>query len=258
MKDKQLLQHAIQNNDQQLVKKFITENKELLQKPLDKYKNTALMMAVYERSEPIVRILIQAGANLNFRSSDGRTPLNLAIHLDLDNIARLLIKNNANVNAADYIGETPLMKAAQKNNLEIAKMLLLHEADINAKNMHGSTPLDYAYTKDHPEMVALLLDAGADVASLQLMYGGHRNKKSQGLIRAKLLDYLRKKQKLTMALDTKNKGAQKMSTKTAAVHHVVGGGLKYDPYVYLSGMLGGGMPQSGEYISPLAKRLARR
>ena len=50
----------------------------------------------------------------------------------------------ADVNAKDQNGKTPLHYAAWKGHKEIAELLIANEADVNAKNHLGFTPLDKA------------------------------------------------------------------------------------------------------------------
>ena len=76
----------------------------------------------------------------NLVSPGGRTE-------DTVTIARALLNHGANVNAKDTDGSTPLHIAAQgerPETAELVSLLLIHGADVNAKDTKGKTPLDSA------------------------------------------------------------------------------------------------------------------
>ena len=124
----------------------------------------------------MMKILIDAGININYQNAQGVSPLMTACGWGVvpksPARAKLLLDKGANVNLADNQGQTALMFAAFRGYLDIAKMLLDKGADVNAKNSVGRTALMIASTAtndlqgtngDFNKMVKLLLDRGADV-----------------------------------------------------------------------------------------------
>ncbi len=83
-------------------------------------------MAVKERALEIVRLLIDAGANLNAADKCGQTPLHLACKYTSgrEDIAKLLIAHGAYLHMADYKGRTCLDYAEYSQNIEISGALL--------------------------------------------------------------------------------------------------------------------------------------
>ncbi len=69
----------------------------------------------------------------------GQVPLASAVLKGDTAMARLLIEHGAHVNARMSDGKTPLMFAAMFNRLEIIDLLLENEADASVKSMDGST-----------------------------------------------------------------------------------------------------------------------
>jgi ankyrin repeat protein len=88
---------------------------------------TPLHHAVRDSLE-MVEMLVAAGAKLETRDQDGRTPLHLAIDLRAD--------------------------------LDVCRALLRHGADSNTRDGHGRTPLETALRDDFVEGVALLRQHG--------------------------------------------------------------------------------------------------
>ena len=108
----------------------------------------------------IARILIDAGADVNARTSEsegGYTPLYFASKGGDVATVKLLIESGADVNAMTEYGDMPIHVAA---NAEIIKALLAAGADANAIGSMGYTPLHHSYDA---ESARALLAAGADV-----------------------------------------------------------------------------------------------
>ena len=69
---------------------------------------------------------IATGADVNFKYSDGTTPLYIAAYYGRKEIAELLIAEGTDVNAKDHIGVTPLDVAINLKRSETADLLRKH------------------------------------------------------------------------------------------------------------------------------------
>ena len=103
---------------------------------------------------------IATGADVNFKYSDGTTPLYIAAYYGRKEIAELLIAEGADVNAKVGDGWTPLHTAAQNGLKEIAELLIAEGTDVNAKDHIGVTPLDVAINLKRSETADLLRKHG--------------------------------------------------------------------------------------------------
>lgn len=72
-------------------------------------------------------------------------------------IANWCIKTKANVNAKTTLGRTPLHFAVDGNRSNIVRLLLDEKADVNERALSGTTPLHLACRQDSYEMVLTLL-----------------------------------------------------------------------------------------------------
>jgi uncharacterized protein len=77
----------------------------------------------------IAKLLVQAGADVNFKGESFRTGLILAATKGLDKVAELLISSGARINAKDEEGRTAYSYAAQQGNHKIKELLISAGAD---------------------------------------------------------------------------------------------------------------------------------
>ena len=100
------------------------------------YGYTALMVASKNGHKEIVELLVNAGADVNFKNNLHETALMFACQKkDNIEIVKILVNAGANVNDFDDIGitynSTVLNKAIEYNNLDIAKYLVKKGATYN-------------------------------------------------------------------------------------------------------------------------------
>ncbi|MBN1181447.1 MAG: ankyrin repeat domain-containing protein [Bacteroidales bacterium] len=110
----------------------------------------------------IMKTLIDHGANIHFKSHDGRTALFEAVKGNSYENTKQLLDAGAKVNVQQYDGYTCLMEAADEQ-LEITILLLQRGADINLSKYNGWTPLHNAIKDGRYDLTKLLIDNGADL-----------------------------------------------------------------------------------------------
>ena len=115
--------------------------------------------ALFSLEDDAVRELLRHHVDIEARNDDGETAL---IETVSDTIADLLIKAGANVNAQDKDGRTALIKAAEMNH--VAKLRVLVKAPairLDHRDTHGATALMVSRKAHHKDCVQVLLAAGA-------------------------------------------------------------------------------------------------
>jgi ankyrin repeat protein len=101
--------------------------------------------------------LLDAGAPVDSRDAQGRTPLLAATHANRVDAARLLIDRGADVNAKDAMQDSPFLLAGAQGRLAILRMTLAAGADLGSTNRYGGTALIPAAHRGHVETVRELL-----------------------------------------------------------------------------------------------------
>lgn len=99
-----------------------------------------------------VRLLVQAGANVNARDFHGNTPLHDAYFPD---VAEELLKAGADVNARNHDGETPIFTAMSDG---VILLLAKHGANFRIRNNNGETVIKAA-EKRSPSRLQVLRKA---------------------------------------------------------------------------------------------------
>jgi len=146
------------------------------------------LAAMQPAGAPIVRILLDAGADPNLPTIVGVTPLFPAMVASLES-AQLLLAKGANPNAKTAQGGTPLMSAANSGNPKAVALLLAKGVDVNARTKRGETALANAANEGSFESVNMLLEKGADPNTVDyrgytpLMHAAYNDAVSADLIR---------------------------------------------------------------------------
>ncbi len=110
-----------------------------------------------------VRAAIAAGADLEQRDAQGRTPLVAATKQDRPGVARLLLEAGADPNAKDDLQDSAFLYAGAEGLTEIVRLTLAHGADVRSTNRFGGTALIPASEHGHLAVIRLLLAAGVPV-----------------------------------------------------------------------------------------------
>lgn len=127
----------------------------LLQNGADaNYKNNdamnALHYAILKRDVTAVKMIIDYIKNLDTRSKFGFTPLHYACILQLIDIVKLLLDHHANPNIIEYEYDFyPIFYSVVHNNIEITKLLINVSTNPNHQDYLGNTIIHYTILEHH-------------------------------------------------------------------------------------------------------------
>ena len=148
---------------------------------------SALFSAVRKKHADVVEVLIDAGADIERKGNDGRSPLLVASSANLQ-IVKMLVKAGAGVRATSNEGTTCLIFATYRGHTETVRYLVgLPQVDVNRKNNKGLTALHCAANHNHADVMEVLIDAGADIEAKDDDTGSSPLHLSRGLDVVKLL-----------------------------------------------------------------------
>ncbi|KAL8916951.1 MAG: hypothetical protein Q9172_006035 [Xanthocarpia lactea] len=141
--------------------------------------SSALQAASYDGREEIVKILVNAGADVNAQGVHGNA-LQAASYGGHEEIVKILVNAGADVNAQEGDYGNALQAASYGGHEEIVKILVNAGADVNARGgLHGDA-LQAASSMGHEKVVDMLVSFGADVNARGGVYGNALQAASSG------------------------------------------------------------------------------
>lgn len=128
---------------------------------VDELKHTPLLFAASSGIPRMVELLLLRRADANFANTGGDTPLHYAArHRDDVESVKVLIQAGAQVDRKNALGNTPFAGAAITNKLASGKYLLQSGADRLTTNKYGDTPLRETVHHNCHEFLRMLLQEG--------------------------------------------------------------------------------------------------
>ncbi|KYK55951.1 hypothetical protein DCS_07916 [Drechmeria coniospora] len=126
---------------------------------------TPLMIsASVPNGEAVLKMLLQKGANVNEKNSNGQSALHFVASKKNMDIARMLIeaKPAASTRIRDRRGQYPIHRAAAAGSEPMVNLLLQNMSPLNPTDDEGYTPLHHAVAEGHGDVAVALLKHGAD------------------------------------------------------------------------------------------------
>lgn len=165
-------QEALYLGDIPSISDYIYSNIVNLNKWTTFFGASALIVAIEENNEELVKYLLDNGANIEYkwRYKEDITPLELACKLGYFSIVNILLNYGANPNNnseyANPLFQTLFWAISENSNfdyLSCVKLLLDHGTNVNVQIGCNITPLIWATTFGKTELVKLLLCYGASI-----------------------------------------------------------------------------------------------
>ncbi|BFZ20698.1 hypothetical protein BsWGS_23737 [Bradybaena similaris] len=122
--------------------------------------NKSLISACHHGYSTIVQTLVQLGANVNDRDTNGNTPLLISVQTGLADVVEFLLTNKADVNASNFVGDSALIVSIRSSESTKITEALLKQPGINIdhKNQDGYTAIMTAAEVRNVYTLKALLD----------------------------------------------------------------------------------------------------
>lgn len=155
---------ATQRNDVETARRLIATGTSV--NAQDENRNSAFLLAGAEGRLEILKLTLQAGADLKSTNRYGGTALIPACHHGHVETVRELLKTKIDVNHVNRLGWTALLEVVilgdgSPTYVEITRLLLAHGANVNLPDNQGVTPLGHARQRSQHAIVPILEAAGA-------------------------------------------------------------------------------------------------
>jgi hypothetical protein len=151
--DKATLMNAIENQITEKVAKLMEKSSTEEINTKTPFGNTVLHYAIKSKNIELVKLLLDAGAEIN--TCGEITPIQYAVLMNLE-IVKLIVSKEANINLLNRYNETALMYAASSGKTDIVSWLLKSGAKKDLEDMFGKTALNKAQKNKHYEIVKIL------------------------------------------------------------------------------------------------------
>jgi tricorn protease-like protein len=102
-------------------------------------------------------MLVDAGADVNFKDVEGNSPLLLTCGAGELEVAEMLIDAGADVCGGNNSGDTPLLASVQAGSLELLTMLLGKGANVDDERKDGAGLLGMAIVSHNEDMLSFVL-----------------------------------------------------------------------------------------------------
>ncbi|KAI8829585.1 ankyrin repeat-containing domain protein [Chytriomyces cf. hyalinus JEL632] len=161
------LREAVTIGTPESVQKFIQLGEDVSAFNLDKKEPPLVHVAVWREDAAILKLLLDAGANVDAKGEFGRTPLLAAAAQRGVGIVSLLLDYNPDIKAVDANKSTALDLAAGSNTGEVCELLIKRGAPMETKNKIGYTPLFTAVSLLNMETTKVLVEHNADCTVIE-------------------------------------------------------------------------------------------
>ncbi|XP_043472513.1 ankyrin-2-like [Leptopilina heterotoma] len=138
-----------------------TEIAKLFTAKRDETGNTPLHLTIMGNQPQVFKLLLEE-SNVNARNLKNERPLHYAALYNRSEFAKKLIDNGAILEEKDSQGKTPLYAALTNGNVQVAEVLFKHGAVLSDDDLTNMTSLRHAVGKGNFEMVKLLMVNGCN------------------------------------------------------------------------------------------------
>jgi|GEM_PF-6803509 len=162
------LSQAVANEDVKKVQEILNTSSQgtvskAAKDPSNELGDSPLHLACGKGSLPVVKLLLEQGADINAKNKEGVTPLMMAAVKGYKDLVQYLLEKGADSQIQAANGSTALMLSSWAGHVEIAENLIQYRCGVNLQKIDGFTALMLASLNGRFKVVAALLKAGAQV-----------------------------------------------------------------------------------------------
>jgi uncharacterized protein len=132
-------------------------------RPTKRQADQRLLAAAKSGDATAAALAVRAGADLETRDTNGRTPLLLAVTADQLAVARLLVYLGADPDAVDDQHDTPWLVTGVTGSVDMLEVLLPAGPDLTIRNRFGGTSLIPACERGHVTYVRRAVRTGIEI-----------------------------------------------------------------------------------------------
>jgi hypothetical protein len=133
---------AVQNHWYEILSSVCKEHPDLIERKSFSYKETPLHLAIKFNDIEAVRILLDAGANINSSNIRFDTALTLAIKSKNEAVCAFIIQRGPDPFHTNLYDHTLMHFAFSEGMISVVRWLLEQGVRLNDRSHHGQTPLD--------------------------------------------------------------------------------------------------------------------
>ncbi|KAF2823744.1 hypothetical protein CC86DRAFT_354984 [Ophiobolus disseminans] len=150
---------AVEYDKDRMLKFFVGDNLDINFNASYSHYGNVLTVASAEGSMEQVRLLLDAGVDVNFRGGYYGNALQAAVARNSEPIVKLLLARGADIEAIGGNAERALYAASARGHTEMVALLLKHGADVSAPGQHHNSALHAARKNNRHAVIELLQDA---------------------------------------------------------------------------------------------------
>ena len=124
----------------------------------------------HPRHGVVVRVLLDAGVNVNYCDREGDTALTIAAKTGNKEMVAAVVQAGAHLDTQNQNGDTALIIATRAGHQQVQDELIRFGADVEARNNAGETPISVASAKGHGAILLRLLSHGAKMGPETNLY----------------------------------------------------------------------------------------
>ncbi len=155
---RRIFEYAIASEDMAILRFLVRTGLDLDEEVFSKA-GTPLYIACERGSLPVLRFLIDAGADVNKINRDGFTPIYIAAYRGHVDCLNCLLDVGVELDLSDSFGFTPLMIAAISGDKACLQGLIAGGANLEQTTSLGFNALQFALQYHHKECLVMILTA---------------------------------------------------------------------------------------------------